>query len=114
MNLLTTDRVDGRFAKNDLSGTRVARPEVSGVLAGSLGETSPSSRSCATELGADGSMGLASNHDEDSVGSSVGVDDSRLDQRFDDVRRKTTLLGEVTANSIELGTVMVDEFRFLL
>jgi len=45
-------------------------------------------------------MGLASDHDEDDVGSSVGVDDSRLDQRFDDVGRKTTLLGEITANSL--------------
>jgi hypothetical protein len=92
---MAANGVDGRFAKNDFGGTRVARPEVSGVPASSLGETSPNSRSCATDLGADGSMGLASDHDEDRVGSSVGVDDSRLDQRFDDVERKTSLLGEI-------------------
>ena len=59
----------------------------------------------ATQLGADRTIGFPGHHQKDRVAAPVGIHLSRLDQRFQNARRKTTLLGKIATHPLEVGEI---------
>ena len=50
-------------------------------------------------------IGLPRHHQKDRVAAPIGVDLSRLDQRFHDAGRETPLLGEILTHALEVGEI---------
>ena len=95
IQLEATDRIDRRFADHDLLRFPRADPEVAGVLVRAGRQPTPCSLTGATQLGANRTIGFPGHHQKDRVAALVGIDLSRSEERFQDVRRQTTLLGKI-------------------
>ena len=98
---VTTESVDGRFAKDDIGPGSGRNGEEAKVFARTRGHAAPSHWACATQFGTDGlASGVA--QQEDGVGSGVGVKIAGANQGIQQRSWQGAVFGEIAENSVLL------------
>ena len=108
MKSKATDRINGRFTKDD--GASIFScdlrwdGEVSQVFAGSRSHAPPVDRGCSAKFGSH-CHGVFSKEKEEGIGSGVGVENTRFDERINPCRSNGALSNEVGFDTPELNRI---------
>jgi len=105
MQLEATDRVNRRFAEYDPLRFLRADPEVTSVPARAGRQSTPDSVTGTTQLGANRAIGFPRDHQKDRIAVLVGIQRPRIDERFENVRRKNTSLGKILTHTVQFEKI---------